>query len=530
MGDIEIINRGTWIDKVAYEIINREKKLGRDLSIIKTESGLGASGIPHVGSMADAVRAYVVTLALRDMGYNSVSIAFSDDMDGLRSIPQGLPKWLEDYLLMPVSMIPDPFECHSSYGEHMSSLLRESLDMAGIEYVHYSAREVYRKGMLVKEIDEILRNADKAGEIIYEETGQEKYLNILPYYVVCEKCGRIYTTVVTEYDPKRKMVKYECVGAEIKGRWYDGCGHEGWVKIDSDKGKLVWKVEFAARWRALDIRFEAYGKDIADSVRVNDRVSREILGFEPPYHIRYEMFLDEAGRKITKSRGNVFTPQVWYRYGSPESLILFLLKRFIGTRRVKLETIVYMMRELDYYRDVYHGKIKIENPMKLARMRGLIEYTYKLGPVPPVVVPYEVILSLAEVAPEGKEREFILKRLDKYGYKYKPDDVEELIEYAVNWVREVGKPPLYEAEIELEPVYQEALKKFIEEINDLSDGEEIQSVIFKTAREYNIPIKEFFKTLYIIISGREYGPRLGPLIADIGVNKVVETIKKKLNI
>ncbi|RLG58919.1 lysine--tRNA ligase, partial [Candidatus Geothermarchaeota archaeon] len=130
MGDIEIINRGTWIDKVAYEIINREKKLGRDLSIIKTESGLGASGIPHVGSMADAVRAYVVTLALRDMGYNSVSIAFSDDMDGLRSIPQGLPKWLEDYLLMPVSMIPDPFECHSSYGEHMSSLLRESLDMA----------------------------------------------------------------------------------------------------------------------------------------------------------------------------------------------------------------------------------------------------------------------------------------------------------------------------------------------------------------------------------------------------------------
>lgn len=526
----DIINRGTWIDKVAYEIISCEKKLGRDLELIKTESGLGASGIPHVGSMADAVRAYVVSLALRDMGYNSINIAFSDDMDGLRRVPEGLPKWLEDYLLMPVSKIPDPFGCHDSYGEHMSSLLKDALDKAGVEYVHYSAHEIYRKGVLKDEIDTILKNHKKVGEIIYEETGQEKFLHALPYYVVCEKCGRMYTTVVTDYDPKRKMVKYKCVGAEIKGKWHEGCGHEGWVKIDRDQGKLVWKAEFAARWKALDIRFEAYGKDIADSVRVNDRIAREILNFEPPYHVRYEMFLDATGRKITKSRGNVFTPQVWYRYGAPESLILFLLKRFIGTRRVKLETVVSMMRELDYYRDVYYDKIKIENPLKKARMKGLIEYTYKLKKVPPVIVPYEIILSLAEVAPEGKEREFILKRLDKYGYKYKPEDVDDLITYAVNWVREVGKPPLYETEIEIDEKYREALKDFINEIKNLKDGEDIQGRIFQTARKHELPIKEFFKVLYIIITGREYGPRLGPLIADIGVDKVIETIKNKLGL
>jgi lysyl-tRNA synthetase class 1 len=524
----EIIGRGTWIDKVAYEIINREKKLGRSLENIRTESGLGASGIPHVGSMADAVRAFVVSLALQDMGYNSINIAFSDDMDGLRRVPEGLPEWLENYLLMPVSRIPDPFGCHRSYGEHMSSLLREALDEAGIKYVHYSASEIYKKGSLKNEIHKILVNHEKVGKIIYEETGQEKYLKYLPYYVICENCGRIYTTVVTDYDPKTMKVKYKCVGAEIKGKWYKGCGHEGWAKIDRDQGKLVWKSEFAARWKALDVRFEAYGKDIADSVRVNDRIAREILGYEPPYHVRYEMFLDASGRKITKSRGNVFTPQVWYRYGSKESLILFLLKRFIGTRRVKLETIVNMMRELDYYRDIYHGRIKVDNPFKLARIRGLLEYTYKLGPVPPVLVPYEIILSLAEVAPEGKEREFITKRLEKYGYKYDSKEVEELITYAVNWVREVGRPPLYESEIIIDEKTKTALYTLIEKIKNLEKGEDIQGKIFETAREYGIPVKNFFKILYMILTGREYGPRLGPLIADIGVEKVIETIKKKL--
>ena len=119
----KIIGRGTWIDKIAYELIEREKKLGRKLDIITTESGLGASGIPHIGSLADVIRAYAVTLALRDMGYNSKLIAFVDDMDGLRKVPEGLPDWLERRLLEPVSMIPDPYECHDSYGEHMSGIL-----------------------------------------------------------------------------------------------------------------------------------------------------------------------------------------------------------------------------------------------------------------------------------------------------------------------------------------------------------------------------------------------------------------------
>jgi len=520
-----IIGRGTWVDKIAWRLINREKRLGRDLSLIRTESGLGASGIPHIGSMADAVRSYAVTLALRDMGYNSETIAFSDDMDGLRSVPEGLPSWLEDYLLQPVSMIPDPFGCHRSYGEHMTSLLREALDYAGVDYRHVSAHEVYGRGVMKDIIREILLNHRRVGEIIYEETGQDKFLRQLPYFAVCKGCGRIYTTVALEFDPERNVVRYRCEGAEVKGKWYEGCGYEGWARIDRAEGKLSWKVEFAARWKLLDIRFEAYGKDIADSVRVNDRVSREILGFEPPLHVRYEMFLDASGRKISKSRGGVFTPQAWYRYGSPESLLLYLLKRFSGTRRVTHETVVNMMRELDFYKDVYFGRVKLDNPMKEARVKGLLEYAHRLGEVKPVKVPYDLLLSLAMAAPSSIEREFIRKRVEKYGYEV-DEDVERLIDYVVNWVRDFGRPPEKPVRVELSDVERRAIAALIEKIRGLSDGEQIQGKIFEAAREHGIPPRDYFRKLYMIIIGRESGPRLGPLIADLGVDNVVRRLEE----
>lgn len=527
---IRVIGRGTWVDKIASQLIIREKRLGRDLSLIRTESGLGASGIPHIGSMADTVRSYAVTLALRDMGYSSETIAFSDDMDGLRSIPQGLPSWLSDYLLHPVSLIPDPFGCHESYGEHMSSLLREALDYAGIDYVHISAFNTYKKGLMRDIIREILSNSDQVGEIVYEETGQEKFKRQLPYYAICKNCGRIYTTVALKFDDKKEKVLYKCVGGEVKGKWYDGCEYEGWADIRKADGKLAWVGgEFAARWKYLDIRFEAYGKDIADSVRVNDRIAREILNYEPPLHVRYEMFLDVSGKKISKSAGRIFTPQMWFRYGNPESLLLYLLKRFVGTRRVSFETVIHMMRELDLYREIYFGKIKLDNPLKETRIRGLLEYAYKLQGVKPVKVPYDLLLSLASVAPKSIEKEFIKKRIVKYGYEV-DEEIETLIEYAVNWVKDFGKPPKREkVEIGLSDRYKEAIKELIQKIRGLREGEEIQGKIFETARQFNIPPSEYFKTLYKIIIGQDKGPRLGPLIADLGVDNVIEKLEKAIS-
>ena len=282
MSENKIIGKGTWIDKLASELLEREKTLGRKTDLLRVESGLGASGIPHIGSLGDAVRAYGIKLALENLGYKSELIAYSDDLDGLRKIPEGLPDSLEEHIAKPVSLIPDPYGCHDSYGMHMSSILLDGLDKVGIKYEFRRAVDTYKQGLLKDQIHIILQNSVKIGEKISELVGQEKYQKYLPYFPVCANCNRLYTAEATEYISDEKKVKYACHDTEISSKIIKGCGHVGEADITKDLGKLAWKVEFAARWTAFDIRFEAYGKDIMDSVKVNDWVSDEILGISTP--------------------------------------------------------------------------------------------------------------------------------------------------------------------------------------------------------------------------------------------------------
>jgi lysyl-tRNA synthetase class 1 len=528
----KIIGRGTWYDKMAAKIIERERKLGRSLDLIRTEMGLGASGFPHIGSLGDAARSYAVTLALREQNYRSELIAFCDDKDGLRKVPAGLPKSLEKYLGFPVSEIPDPFGCHESYGKHMSSLLLEALDKCSIEYRYVSAKETYEKGMLNKEVEALLLNAKRVGEIVKEEVGQERYMEVLPYFPICENCGRIYTTKAIEFLPKENKVLYVCEGMEIKGRWIEGCGFKGEANVKKGEGKLSWKGEFAARWKALDIRFEAYGKDIADSVRINDRICREILGYEPPSHAMYEMFLDKSGRKISKSTGNVFTPQVWFRYGSPQSLLLLMLKRFVGTRTLDVTDIPAYMNELDYLEDIYFGTKKLKDERELAKLRGLYEYCWVLKPPskPSIKVPYNLLTFLAKMAPKEKEEEFIIEKLRSYGYLRKDQILDEnlrrRIEYAFNWIRDFEE--IKETAVTLTPDEQEAIKELIETLKVENEAEKIQNAIFNTAKNHGIQPANFFKTLYTILLGVPQGPRLGPYILAMGKQNVINALERTI--
>ncbi|RLI23535.1 lysine--tRNA ligase, partial [Candidatus Bathyarchaeota archaeon] len=223
----KVIGHGTWYDKMAVQIIEREKRLGRSLDLLRTESGIGASGLPHIGSLADAARSHAVAQAIAEQGYKSELIAFSDDMDGLRKVPRGLPESLSKYIGFPVSTIPDPWGCHASFGGHMSSLLLDALDKCGIKYKFKSGFEVYKRGELKEEIETILKNFKRAGEIIKEEIGQEKYVEVLPYFAICERCGRIYTTRAYDFSIKEGRIFYRCEGAEIGGRKLEGCGYEG---------------------------------------------------------------------------------------------------------------------------------------------------------------------------------------------------------------------------------------------------------------------------------------------------------------
>ncbi|TMI06837.1 lysine--tRNA ligase [Candidatus Bathyarchaeota archaeon] len=522
----QIIGRGTWLDKIAADIVDREKRLGRAGKSLRVESGLGASGIPHIGSFGDAARAHGVKMALENIGVTTELIAFSDDMDGLRKVPAGFPKTLSKYLGFPVSSISDPFGCHESYGHHMSSLLLDALDKTGIAYRAVSGTRAYREGLLNEQIDKILRSSTKVGLIIKETLGQEKYTETLPYFPVCKNCGRIYTTKALEYVPERHVVKYVCEDVQLRGEMLKGCGHRGEVDVRSGDGKLSWKVEFAARWSALKINYEAYGKDLTESVRANDRVMEEVLGEPPPFHTRYEHFIDKTGSKISKSVGNVIAPQLWLKYGTPQTLLLIMFKRSVGSRAVWVKDIPTYIAELDDLEDIYFGRKQVRDPKELAKLKGLYEYCWNMKPpsAPSVHVPHNLLVYLAKVAPKGKETEFVREKLIGYGYKVNPTDPDFLarLERSSNWARDIET--IATREIQIEGKERDAVLEFAGIINASTDEVYLQNAVFTIAKKHGLEPSPFFKTLYRILIGADSGPRLGPYILAMGRENVAAAL------
>ncbi|MBA4437431.1 MAG: lysine--tRNA ligase [Nitrosopumilaceae archaeon] len=527
MSEQEIIGKGTWIDKLASELLDREKSLGRNTDLLRVESGLGASGIPHIGSLGDAVRAYGVKLALENLGYKSELIAYSDDLDGLRKIPEGMQEFgLEEHLAKPVSLIPDPYGCHDSYGMHMSSILLDGLDKVGIKYEFRRAVDTYKQGLLKDNIHTILQNSTKIGDKISELVGQEKYQKYLPYFPVCANCNRLYTAEATEYIVDEKRVKYNCHDAEIGSQMIKGCGHKGEADIGKDLGKLAWKVEFAARWAAFDIRFEAYGKDIMDSVKVNDWVADEILDFPHPHHVKYEMFLDKGGKKISKSLGNVLTAQRWLEFGSPKSILLLLYKRITGARELGVEDIPSLMNEYNELEDINFGRIKVDNHAKLVKSKGLYEYVNLLNPPKQACthVNYRLLIELTKIFKENRN-ERVMKKLLDYGVIKNPEpEIEKLIELAGNFSDEFDEQE--KTQVDLDETAKKALKILSEALGGDEEPEDIQNTIYQIAKSNDVQPKDFFKILYQIILGTSRGPKIGPFISDIGRKQVAKTLSE----
>ena len=554
----EIIGRGTWIDKLAREMLDREVSLGRSLGMVRVESGLGASGVPHLGSLGDAARAYAVCLAVRDAGHASELLAYSDDMDGLRRVPEGLPAWLGEHLAKPVSAVPDPRGCHDSYGSHMSSLLLEGLDALGIRYAFRSARDAYGRGLLAGQARAILSEASRIGEQIERMVGQDKFRRVLPYYPVCERCGRLYTTEALRYHAGEGRVEYRCAGAGVGGGRVPGCGHSGEADVARDPGKLAWKVEFAARWQAFDVRFEAYGKDIMDSVRVNDWVCSEVLGTPPPHHARYEMFLDKGGRKISKSVGGAVTAQQWLRYGTPQSLLLLMYKRMRGARGVGLEDVPALMDECMDLEEAYHAGGGRGAGME-AKERGLLEYVHLLEPPegPPLRASYRILLGLARAFREDRERN-VVKRLASYGDAGgDPDEKEkariaELVRLAGNYADDFPDEAQREARHRIEAQSRTAYRIESNEARpaegvgtgraladlavaldamggDPAGGDPagaVRDAIREAAGRNGVEMRDLCRAVYRVLLGADRGPRLGQFILDTGPGRVAERLRK----
>jgi len=486
--------------------------------------------------MGDAVRAYGVTLALQNLGYESELIAYSDDMDGLRKIPYGLPDSLHKEIAKPVSEVSDPFgDCHASYGAHMSSLLLEGLDRVGVRYKFQSGTAAYKNNMLSKQIDTILRNSNRLGIGIQAMIGQDKYNQTLPYFPICQNCHRLYVAKAEKYFPEEMKVAYSCMDTRIGNETIKGCRYVGESNINNGNGKLAWKVEFAARWQAFDIRFEAYGKDIMDSVKVNDWVSSDILGYSHPLHLRYEMFLDKVGKKISKSKGNVLTPQMWLEYGTPESLLLLLYKRVTGTRHVSIDDIPSLMDEYDFYEDVFFGNALEENQIKLAKIRGIYEYINHLKPSssPSKHVPYRLLVQQALLFSADAERiDRIYGRLAKYGIAAEKNAImTKKIRLASNWADDQGLQNDRRSELDLTQKDKDALRELIQALREFKGKENnndspkiLQSRIFDISRRNEVGIKEFFTILYRILVGTDRGPRIGNYVLDLGIDRTCDLV------
>jgi lysyl-tRNA synthetase class 1 len=406
----------------------------------------------------------------------------------------------------------------------MSSLLLDGLDKLEIKYEFRRAKDTYEKGLLKDQIHTILLNSKKIGEKISDLTGQEKFQQYLPYFPVCKNCDKLYTTEAYEYVADEKKIKYRCKDSTIGSQVIDGCGHEDESDITKDLGKLAWKVEFAARWQAFDIRFEAYGKDIMDSVKVNDWVSDEILKFPHPHHVKYEMFLDKGGKKISKSLGNVVTSQEWLKYASPKSILLLLYKRITGARELGFEDIPSLMDEYNELENIFFGKIKVDNPAKASKLKGLYEYVNLLNPSknPSPHVSYRLLIELSKIFKENRT-ELVMKKLIDYGVLKNPEPkTEELITMAGNYADKFDQRE--KMDIQIDELTKKALKELSEILGSKDEPEDLQNVIYQIAKKNNVQPKDFFKILYQIILSTTRGPKIGPFIADIGRKKVAQIL------
>jgi len=520
-----------WADKVAKQVIAREAELKRGTRTFRTEMGVGASGVPHVGSSGDGIRSYVVMLGLKNLKVASELIAFVDDRDGLRKVPIGFPSELENDIGKPVSNISDPFGCHKSFSLHVSSLLIDAFEKLGVDFKLMRASEEYGKGTFDKEIVDILKNGKIVGEIIKKTTGQDKYLKQLPFMPICEKCGRVNTTVATSFDGSK--ISYSCtgefIGKDSKGQpvTIKGCGWSG--KSGIHDGKLAWKSDFAARWRALRINYEAYGKDISDSVRANDEISRQVLKWEPPVHSMYEMFTQRGGKKISKSVGNVFTPQNWLKYASPESLRLLFLKKLDKTRVVDIDAIPAYVEEVDELAKVYFGETKVANERELSHMKRLYEYInfLRTPSEKPLMIPYSVLLSMLKIVPETDVVKEMLTRTGHIPHKLsKADDamVSERITRAKAWVTDAGVAS--ESDVKLTKDQKVAVSKLVKELKKKWTEGDLEKRLYELARESELEPKEFFQTIYRLLLGSTRGPRLAMLILAIGK----ENVASRLNV
>jgi len=504
------------------------KALGPDEPVV-FETGFGPSGRPHIGTFAEVARTIMVMNAFRETHPDRPAklYAFCDDMDGLRKVPGNLPQpdMLREHIGKPLHKIPDPFGADESYSAHMERELAEFLHRFGFEFELKSSVAEYRSGAFNKGLHRILEKYHDIRNVILptlQEKNRERWSPIIPE---CQRCGRIYTTVVLDFDLERDAVTYECTGSFGAGKdAIEGCGHKGEVSVLDGGVKAGWKVDWALRWYTYNVRYEMYGKDLIDSAKLSAKICR-IMGGDAPAGMVYEMFLDESGKKISKSVGEGLTVDSWIRYAPVESLLYYLFQNPKKQRRLYFDVIPKSV-------DDYLSELKKSSARKGPHPDGIVWHLEKIGwPAPGYTasINYSLVLNLISAMGAG-DRSLLWDYIKRYDPEAEDNEkvVDQLVEHAVRYYLDFIEPnKLYRPPAEDErPLFESLVEKL--EASEGGDEGELQAMVFDTAREHGVEPKDFFRAIYEVLLGQQRGPRFGTFAKLVGKQRVAEMIKEKL--
>jgi len=507
-----------WPFVEAKKILQEKKTSIEKKGKITLQTGYGPSGLPHIGTFGEVARTSMIVNALNYLtNLPKEIITFSDDMDGLRKIPNNVPNQeiLNQNLHKPLSSVPDPFKKYNSFGEHNNEMLKNFLNKFKFEYNFKSSTSLYKSGFFNSALQIILENYQGIMDIIIPTLGKERQKTYSPFLPICPETGIVLEIPVLEILKDKSKIIFDNNGKKLESSILDG------------NCKLQWKVDWAMRWYALDVDFEMYGKDLIESAILSSKIIK-LMGKNSPSGFAYELFLDEKGEKISKSKGNGITIDQWLEYASPESLSLFMYQNPKRAKKLYKEIVP---KAVDEYLD-FVEKGKTQNELQLLMNPVWHVHNGKM-PKEKIIMTFSMLLNLVETS-NADTKELLWKFVKKYNKNIVENEhsiFDNLISYAIKYFNDVIKlRKKYKKPNEDEKKALEALIKALESCNDKMAPEDIQTQIYSVGKEngYKENLRDWFKLIYEVVFGVENGPRMGFFISFFGVNETKQLIKDKI--
>jgi lysyl-tRNA synthetase, class I len=520
-------NSHAWPFEEARKIVARLAKRPKDEVIFET--GYGPSGLPHIGTFGEVARTTMVRHAFRVLTDDKVKtrlIAFSDDMDGLRKVPDNVPNkdLLAQHLGKPLTKVPDPFGTHPSFGEHNNARLRAFLDQFGFEYEFLSSTACYSSGRFDATLLKVLAHYEPVMEIMLPSLREERAQTYSPFLPISPHSGIVLQVPMVGHDAKAGTITYEDPDS----------GERVTTPVTGGKAKLQWKPDWAMRWVALGVDYEMAGKDLIDSVKLSGEIARA-LGEAPPEGFNYELFLDERGQKISKSKGNGITIEEWLRYANPESLSLFMYREPKAAKRLYFDVIP---RHVDEYLQFLDGYQRQDWKQRLGNPVWHIHSGEP--PRPEIPVSFSLLLNLVS-ASNAENASTLWGFIGRYRPGITPQShpkLKDLVEYAIHYFRDFVLPAKkYREPTDAERAALGDLRDALSQLPAGATAEQIQDVIYEVGRrepflDRNKKAKdgkpgvslEWFNTLYQVLLGQEKGPRFGSFVAVYGVDNTIAMI------